>query len=328
MRGVVAGNRGAVIGKLRGAQLIDLARGSASANARISSAHGYDGGAVGALDESAGVCGDGPGRPLARFVRGGFPASVGDIDGRTAGDVLRAIQIAIVEHQNFVRRGRGTERRADKNAPFLGVHSDPQGVPILPVDLVPRWLDFLRNFDGLAAAENIQTRAVRDQHPIFADAHTANGGRADFARNFRAGPERWLVGAVVLRGIKRVFFHKVEAFAELEGCAQGLAVIFGDAHQAIDAVVAFRILDTAGAHQRSVHRLRSGENFDAVNVKLAVLVRRAVGINAKKQIVRNGGDGRGQLRGELDVARGELRSSELQPNRIDSTGGAEKLDVQ
>src|SRR6266478_5262189 len=93
VRGVITGNCGAIVGELRGAQLINLARGSASANAGISSAHGYDGGAVGALDERAGVCGDGPGRPLARFVRSGFSASVGDIDRRAPSDVLRSVQV-------------------------------------------------------------------------------------------------------------------------------------------------------------------------------------------------------------------------------------------
>src|SRR6266436_7688138 len=102
MCGVITGNRSAVVGKLRAAQLIDFARSSASADARTSSANGYNRGAVGALDESARVCGDGPRGPLARFVRGGFPASVGDIDRRTSGNVLRTVQVAIVEHQDFV----------------------------------------------------------------------------------------------------------------------------------------------------------------------------------------------------------------------------------
>src|SRR5713226_3242515 len=86
VRGVVAGNCGAVVGELRVAQLIDLASRAASANAGDPSTERDDRGAVGALDERAGVCSDGPGGPLARFVRGGFPAGVRDVDRRTRGD--------------------------------------------------------------------------------------------------------------------------------------------------------------------------------------------------------------------------------------------------
>ncbi len=116
--------------------------------------------------------------------------------------------------------------------------------------------------------------------------------------------------------------------AQLEGRANGLAVVFGDAKQAINSVVAFRILDAAGAHQRSVHRLRGGKYFDGVDIKLTVLVRRAIGVNAQNQVARNGSERRGQLRGVFDVARGELRGGELQAGGIDSADGAEEMDVQ
>src|SRR5712692_9473674 len=80
VRGVVAGNCCTVVRKLHVAQLIDLADGGASANSGSSAAQRDDRGSVGALDERAGVCGDGPWRPLARFVRGGFAAGIRDID--------------------------------------------------------------------------------------------------------------------------------------------------------------------------------------------------------------------------------------------------------
>src|SRR5258708_27936256 len=114
MRGVVAGDRGAVIGKLRGAQLIDLARSSASADARISPTYGYDGGAVSALDERAGVCGDGPRGPLARFVRGGFAASGGDVVGRGPRHVPPAVHGAAVPHPNFFPPGPRAQPRPPK----------------------------------------------------------------------------------------------------------------------------------------------------------------------------------------------------------------------
>src|SRR5260370_30550035 len=117
---------------------------------------------------------------------------------------------------------------------------------VLPVDLVPGGLNFLRNLDRLAAAENVKAGAVRDDHPILADAHTAHRGRADFARNFGGGPQRWLVGAVVLGDVKRMLLHEIESLAQLEGRPNGLAVGFGDAEQAGAPVVSLRILDSAG----------------------------------------------------------------------------------
>src|SRR5260370_6440940 len=96
VRGVVTGNRAAIVGELRVAELIDLAGRCASADARQSSTNHDNRGAVGALDERAGVCSDGPWGPLARFVRGGFSASVSGVDRRTARDVLPGVQVALV----------------------------------------------------------------------------------------------------------------------------------------------------------------------------------------------------------------------------------------
>ena|SRR5436309_11174951 len=125
VRGVVAGNRGAVVGKLAVLQLIHLARRATSANAGRSPTERDNRGAVSALDERAGVCGDGPWRPLARFVGGGFPAGVSDVDWRTRSDQVGIIEVAIIEHQDFVRRSCGAERRADKNATLFRVHRNP-----------------------------------------------------------------------------------------------------------------------------------------------------------------------------------------------------------
>src|SRR3989475_4364226 len=113
VRGVVAGNGGAVVGKLAVLQLIPLARRAASADSGSPPAERDDRGAVAALDERAGVCGDGPWRPFTRFVRGGFPAGVSDVDWRTRSDQVGIIEVAIIEHEGFVRRRRGAERRAD-----------------------------------------------------------------------------------------------------------------------------------------------------------------------------------------------------------------------
>src|SRR5207245_1581121 len=160
----------------------------------------------------------------------------------------------------------------------------------------PSWLNFLGKFDGLTAIENVQPGAVRDDHPVFADAHAADGRRPDFARNFRDGPERRLVGAVVLRDVQRMLLHKIQALAQLEGRADGLAVVFGDAQQAVDAVVALGIFDAAGAHKRSVHGLGGGKNLDAVHVELAVLIGRAVSVDAQDEVTRNRRKRRGERR--------------------------------
>ncbi len=120
----------------------------------------------------------------------------------------------------------------------------------------------MRDFDRFAAIENVESGAVRDHDPVFADADAAHRGRAEAARDFRDRPQRGLVRAVVLRGVQRMLLHEIETLAQLERRANGLAVVFGDAQQAVDAVIAFGILDAAGAHQRSVHWLWSGKDFD------------------------------------------------------------------
>src|SRR2546427_4155543 len=106
VRGVVAGNGGAVVGKLAVLQLIHLARRAASADSGSSPAERDDRGAVAALDERAGVCGDGPWRPFTRFVRGGFPAGVSDVDWPTASDQVGLIEVAVIPHQGFVSPSR------------------------------------------------------------------------------------------------------------------------------------------------------------------------------------------------------------------------------
>src|SRR5262249_38813100 len=150
----------------------------------------------------------------------------------------------------------------DEDAALFGVDRDPKRVAVLPIDLIPSGLDFLRDLNRFATAENVKSSAVRDDYPILTDADAAHGRRADFARDFRDGPERRLVGAVVLGDVERMLLHEVEALAELEGRANRLAVVFGDAEQALDAVVAFGIFDPARTHERCVHWLRGRENFD------------------------------------------------------------------
>src|SRR5258708_35704958 len=90
VRGIVAENRGAVVGELRVLELINLAGSAASADARRSRAYRDDRRAVGALGERAGVCGDAPRGPLARFVRGGFFFGGSDIDRRGGREAVRA----------------------------------------------------------------------------------------------------------------------------------------------------------------------------------------------------------------------------------------------
>src|SRR5207302_2283121 len=155
--------------------------------------------------------------------------------------------------------------------------------------------------------------SVRDDHPVLADADAANRGRADFARNFRNSPERWLVGAVVLRDVERMLLDEIQPLAQLEGRADRLAVVFGDTEKPVDTVVAFGIFDAAGADERSIDWLHCGKNLDSVYVELAVLVRRAVGVNAQDEVAWNGGERRGQLCRVLNVAGGERRGGKLQP---------------
>src|SRR5262249_13090304 len=107
-----------------------------------------------------------------------------------------------------------------------------------------------------------------------------------------------------------------------------LAVIFGDAKQAVDAVVAFGIFDAAGAHKRSVHRLRGGKNLDAVHVKLAKLIGCAVSVDTEDEIARNGTERRSELRCVFGVAGGELRRGKLQAGGVDSAACAEEMHVK
>ncbi len=247
--------------------------------------------------------------PLARSVGGGLAAGQRNVDGRAAGNVFSRIEVAIIEHQNFVGRRCAAHRRAHEDASLLGVDRNPQRVAVLPIDLIPGGLNFLRDFYGLATVEDVEAGAVRDHYPIFAEADATDRRRAQASRNFRDGPQRGLIGAIVLRGVQRMLLHEVKALAQLERRANGLAVVFGDAQQAVDAVVAFGIFDAAGAHQRSVQRLRGGENFNAIEVELSVLFWCSVRVNAQDEVARNRGERRGELRGEFGVAGGELRGS-------------------
>ena len=81
---------------------------------------------------------------------------------------------------------------------------------------------------GSPPLKSIEAGAVRDDNPVFADADAADGRRAQTPRDFGDGPERRLVCAVILRDVERMLFHKIEAFAQFEGGADGLAVVFGD----------------------------------------------------------------------------------------------------
>src|SRR5207248_5860231 len=170
-----------------------------------------------------------------------------------------AVQIAIIKRQNLIWRSCGAERRANVDAALFGIDGDPQSVRVLPIDLVPGRLNFLRDFYRFAAAENVEAGTMRDDHPVFADADSADGWRAETPRNFRNRPQRRLVAAVVLRGVERMFLHKIKPFAQLERGANGLAIILADAEQAVDAVVTFRIFHAAGAHDGTVQWLRGRE---------------------------------------------------------------------
>src|SRR5277367_2431265 len=214
---VVGRDGGAVVGKLRAGKLIDFPGASCAADSGSAATHGYDRRAVCTFDDGAGVGGDGPGRPFAGFVGGGFAAGVGDVDGRASGEIRDGVEIAIIEHQNFVRSGGRAERCAYEDTALFGVNRDPQRLAVLPIDLVPGGLNFLRNFDWFAAAEKVKAGAVRDDHPVFSDAYAAHGGRADSVRDFRDRPQRRLVGAVVLRDVQGMFFYEIEAFAQGEG---------------------------------------------------------------------------------------------------------------
>ena len=137
----------------------------------------------------------------------------------------------------------GAHGHADQNALGARIHAHPQRVSGGPVDLVPQRLNLLRDFYRFAAGEKIQAGAVRDGRPVFAGVHAVHRRRAHGARDFGDGPVGGLVDAVVLRGMNRVLLDEVELAAQHECGAHGLAVIFGDGEQAVDAVVAFRIVD-------------------------------------------------------------------------------------
>src|SRR5882724_10705880 len=96
VRRVVTGNRGAVVGELRVAQLVDFSRAGAVANRHLR-------GSIGTLKQRGAICGDGPRRPLARLVGGGFSPRIANRDGRTPGDIRGRIEVAIIEHKNLVR---------------------------------------------------------------------------------------------------------------------------------------------------------------------------------------------------------------------------------
>src|SRR6267154_5961928 len=81
VRRVVTGNRGAIVGQLRVAQLVDFSRGGAVAD-------GHLGGSIGAFEQRGAIGGDGPRRPLARLVGGSFSPRIANRDGRTPGDIL------------------------------------------------------------------------------------------------------------------------------------------------------------------------------------------------------------------------------------------------
>jgi len=46
-----------------------------------------------------------------------------------------------------------------------------------------------------------------------------------------------------------MLFHEVQALAQFEPGTNGLAVVFGDTEQAVDAVIAFGIFDAAGTDE-------------------------------------------------------------------------------
>src|SRR5262249_20068301 len=135
-------------------------------------------------------------------------------------------------------------------------------------------------------------------------------------------------GAVVLRGVEGMLLDEVKPLAQLEGGADGLSVVLGDAEQAVDAVVAFGILDAAGAHERSVYGLRGGPDFDGVAGELAELCGCAVGVYAELQIAGNRRERRSKFGGVFDVVGGERSGGELQAGGVDSSAGAEEVHVQ
>src|SRR5579863_6172783 len=163
---------------------------------------------------------------------------------------------------------------------------------------------------------------MRDDHPVFADADAADGGRAETAGDFRDAPECRLVDAVVLRGVQRMFFYEIEALAQLECAANGLAIVFADAEQAVDAVVAFRIFDAAGANDGIICRRVGWKDFDGVDVELAVEIWGAVGVDAQLQIGWDGCERRGEFGDVLDVICGEL-----QAGGVNAAAGAEEMNV-
>jgi hypothetical protein len=100
-----------------------------------------------------------------------------------------------------------------------------------------------------------------------------------------------------------MFFDEVKPLAQFECSANGLAVVFGDAEQAIDAAIALGIFDAAGTDDRRERGLRGGRDLDTVDVELTVQRRRAVRVNAQHKITRDRGERRRKLRCEFGVCR-------------------------
>ncbi len=171
---------------------------------------------------------------------------------------------------------------------LLRVSTRTQSVcPAAQLICVPQRLNFLRDFDRLAAIENVHPGAPGDHGPVLARVHAGDRRRADRARHFVDRPGSGLVHAVVFGDVERAVLHEVEALAQQERRAHGLPVVFGNAHESADAVVAFGIFGERRAHQRSVVRLGRGKNLDVVDQKSRIERGRAVGVDAQQQVGRN-----------------------------------------
>ena len=100
------------------------------------------------------------------------------------GNLLRAPQAAVVHHQHAVGRSRRANRHANQDALILRVDAHPNRVPVLPVDGVPERLDLLADLDRFRAPVDVDSFAVDDHGPFFADVYAVHRGRAHLPRHF------------------------------------------------------------------------------------------------------------------------------------------------
>src|SRR6185437_6727258 len=108
---------------------------------------------------------------------------------------------------------------------------------ILPVDRVPGWLNFLRQFDRLASVEQIETGPPCNHDPLLADTNSMRRRCSHFIRCFLYAPQRRLIHAIRGGHVHAALFDKVKVVPQCERAANALTVVLSDAHETCYAIV-------------------------------------------------------------------------------------------